>query len=269
MLNCRIIAAVAGVLTGAGCSARHTAPLVRPTASSVALTGGPAKSMVYLARTSEGVIAIDLGWWGGDRAFKNALHDLQAEPSQVTDVFLTHTHRDHIGALHLVRQAQVHVAEKELPRLTGERLHRGIVPRAVEHVKPSGLPKPNELVARTFSTDTAFVFGTDTLRAYLVSGHTAGSSVYLFRGTLFLGDAVTYSRLEGFKSARWIYSDDAGQAAANLKALWARLPQDGVNYVCTAHAHCRAYSADLLRALHAPAEVVASARQLDSRPRGR
>ena len=269
MSSSRVFVVLATALSAAACSPRHTAPLIRPSASSVALTGGPAKSMVYLARTSDGVIAIDLGWWGGERAFKDALRDLRADPSQVTDVFLTHTHRDHIGALHLVRHAQVHVSEKELPRLTGERLHQGIVPRAAEHVKPSGLPKPNELVARTFSTDTMFVFGVDTLRAYLVSGHTAGSSVYLFRGTLFLGDAVTYSRLEGFKSARWIYSDDASQAAANLKALWARLPKDGVSYVCTAHAHCRAYAADLLRELHAPADVVESTRQLDSRPHGR
>ena len=265
----RILVAVTGSLSVAACAPRHIAPLVRPSASSIALTGGPSKSMVYLARTSDGVIAIDLGWWGGERAFKDALRDLQADPSQVTDVFLTHTHRDHIGALHLVRQSRVHVATKELPRLTGERLHRGIVPRVAEHVKPSGLPKPNELAARTFSADTMFVFGADTLRAYLVSGHTAGSSAYLFRGTLFVGDAVTYSRLQGYRSARRIYSDDAGQAASNLEALWARLPNGGVNYVCTAHAHCRAYSADLLRELHAPAQVVASTRQLDSRPHGR
>jgi glyoxylase-like metal-dependent hydrolase (beta-lactamase superfamily II) len=265
----RVVTALASALAITACAPRHIAPLIEPRASAVVLTGGPAKSMVYLARTSAGVIAIDLGWWGGERAFKDALRDLQADPSQITDVFLTHTHRDHLGALHLVRQSRVHVAAKELSRLTGERLHRGIVPRAVEHVKPSGLPKPNELVARTFSSDTVFLFGADTLRAYLVSGHTAGSSVYLFRRTLFLGDAATYSRLEGYKSARWIYSDDAGQAAANLKALWTRLPKDGVDYVCTAHAHCRAYSADLLRELHAPAEVIASIRQLDSRPHER
>lgn len=40
-----------------------------------------------------------------------------------------------------------------------------------------------------FSKDTVFVFGRDTLHAFLVAGHTAGSTAYLFRGVLFVGDA--------------------------------------------------------------------------------
>jgi glyoxylase-like metal-dependent hydrolase (beta-lactamase superfamily II) len=104
-----------------------------------------------------------------------------------------------------------------------------------------------EIDVRTFSRDTAFVLGRDTLYAYLVPGHTAGSVVYLFRGVLFLGDAVTRTLWGGFASARRGYSDDARLAAANLATLWPRLPDGAVRYVCTAHAHCHSYSADFLR----------------------
>ena len=46
-----------------GCS-RAIEPLISPGESAVALTGGPNTSMIYLARTSDGVLAVDLGWWG-------------------------------------------------------------------------------------------------------------------------------------------------------------------------------------------------------------
>lgn len=96
-----------------------------------------------------------------------------------------------------------------------------------------------------------FVIGTDTLRAYTVAGHTAGTTVYLFRGILFLGDAVTYSRRRGFGPAKPRVSDDPDIAAENLERLWPRLPAGGVRYVCTAHAHCAPFSerflADVVR----------------------
>jgi glyoxylase-like metal-dependent hydrolase (beta-lactamase superfamily II) len=96
-----------------------------------------------------------------------------------------------------------------------------------------------------FSRDTTFVFGVDTLRAYLVPGHTAGSAAYLFRGTLFLGDAASASVRGRFTPARTIYSDSRRRARASLRALWARLPEGQVHQVCTAHAHCAPFTARL------------------------
>jgi glyoxylase-like metal-dependent hydrolase (beta-lactamase superfamily II) len=231
-----------------GCG-RAISPLVEPTHSAVALTGGPNTSMVYLARTADGVIAIDLGWWRSSHAVAGALRELNAVPGDVTDVFLTHSHRDHIGAWRLLRRSRFHVAAAERPLLFGERRHRGWIPRSVERVKPSGLPRPNDIDVRSFSRDTTFVFARDTLYAYLVPGHTAGSTVYLFRGVLFLGDAATHTPWGGFGPARRGYSDDPARGAASLAALWHRLPPGGVHYVCTAHAHCRAYSEELVKAM--------------------
>jgi glyoxylase-like metal-dependent hydrolase (beta-lactamase superfamily II) len=229
-----------------GCS-RATAPLVVPKQSVVALTGGPNTSMVYLARTANGVIAIDLGWWGSKRAVARALRQLDAAPSEVTDVFLTHSHRDHIGSWRLVRRSRFHVADAERPLLFGDRRHGGWIPRLAERIKPSGLPRPNEIDVQTFSGDTMFVVARDTLYAFLVPGHTAGSTVYLFRGVLFVGDAATHTPWGGFGPARRGYSDDRALGAASLAALWRRLPAGAVRYVCTAHARCRSYSEDFLR----------------------
>ncbi len=226
------------------------APVAMPptagSGSAVALSGGPNTSMVYLARVRSGVIAIDLGWWGAERSVRAALRGLGASPKDVTDVFLTHSHRDHVGAWRLVRQSRFHVAAAERATLVGERAHRGWIPRSFERLKRSGLPRRGEVDVRTFSRDTAFVFGRDTLRAYRAPGHTAGSVAYLFRGILFLGDAATYTRWGGFAPARRGYSDDARAAARSLDALWARLPRDAVHSVCTAHAKCSALTPALL-----------------------
>ncbi|MFN2564156.1 MAG: MBL fold metallo-hydrolase [Gemmatimonadaceae bacterium] len=239
----RLVTVLTAVI--AGCARPATRPVV-PSDAVVALSGGPNSSMVYLARVPGGVVAIDLGWWGAERSVRRALRDLGASPGDVTDIFLTHSHRDHVGAWRLVREGRFHLATAERQAFVGERRHRGWIPRAAERLKRSDLPREGEVDVRTFSRDTTFSFGADTLRAYVVPGHTDGSTVYLFRGILFLGDAATYTRWGGFAPARRGYSDDARIAAGNLEALWKRIPRQSVRYVCTAHAKCSALTPEFL-----------------------
>lgn len=236
-------------LAAAGCAApgRSAAPLAVPGRSAVALTGGPNASLIYAARTSAGVLLIDLGWWGHRPALARALAGLGARPGDVALVFLTHAHRDHVAAWPAVRGARFHVAAPEADRLTGRRRPRGWIPRWAERVKPARLPAPGQLDVRPFAADTVLALGADTLRAYVVPGHTVGSAAYLFRGVLFVGDAVTHTRVGGYAPARRGYSDDPRTAAASLAALWRRLPPGGVRTVCTAHARCAAFTAAFLR----------------------
>jgi hydroxyacylglutathione hydrolase len=237
-------AAVAAGLPGC---ARAVGPLVQPGCSAVALTAGPNTSMVYLARLDGAVIAVDLGWWDAPRKVRRALGELDAAPAEVTHVFLTHSHRDHVGAWRLLRRSEFHLAQGERAAFTGERRHSGWGPRVVEALKATDLPRHGELDIRTFSRDTAYVFGPDTVYAYVVPGHTAGSAVYLVRGVLFLGDAATYTPWGGFAPAVPRHSDDPALAARSLHALWGRLPAGRVHYVCTAHARCAPFSPAFLR----------------------
>lgn len=229
-----------------GACSRAIAPPISGGQSAVALTGGPNTSMIYIARTANGILAIDLGWWGHERALQHALGELGATPGDITEVFLTHAHRDHVSAWHLVRPAKFHIAAGESSRLFGETPHRGWIPALADRVKRPELPRAGELNVQTFSRDTSFVVGNDTVRAFLVPGHTAGSTVYVFRGILFLGDAATYSLLRGFAPAKRGYSDDARVAAQNLARLWPRLRFDDVRYVCTAHGSCAPLSGRLV-----------------------
>ena len=202
--------------------------------------------MTYLARTADGVLAIDLGWSANQEPLARALRTLGAGVADVRWVFLTHSHRDHVGAWPMLRHARVYIAAAEESLLVATRSHDGWIPRTMERINPTELPSGGELTVRTFSKDTTIVIGVDTLRAYLVPGHTPGSVVYLFRGVLFLGDAVTSTVSGGFAPARRGFSSDPHGAAKSLAALWPRLPPEAVRYACTAHARCAAYTTAFL-----------------------
>jgi glyoxylase-like metal-dependent hydrolase (beta-lactamase superfamily II) len=236
-----LLASVAAASVGSGCG-RAVAPLVVPRQSAVALTGGSNTSMIYLARTTDGVLAIDLGWWGQERTLARALASLGATPADVRWVFLTHSHRDHIAAWPAMRHARVYVGGAEQPLLVGAGGHGGWIPRLAERLAPSRLPGPGDLELHGIGQDTTLLLGADTLRAYPVAGHTPGSIVYLFRGVLFLGDAVTWSRWGGFAPAKRGFSADSRAAGRELARLWPRLPPGAVHYACTAHAHCAPFA---------------------------
>ena len=241
----RLLALLVAASLSNGCR-RAVAPLIAPRQAAIALTGGSNTSMIYLARTTDGVLAIDLGWWGYGGALARALDSLGATAADVRWVFLTHSHRDHIAAWPILRHARFYVGGPERPLFVGATAHRGWIPRWTEHLKATRMPRPGELELHTFAQDTVVVVGADTIRAFVVAGHTPGSVVYLFRGVLFLGDAVTYSRRGGFAPAKSGFSDNPRAGAENLARLWARLPLDAVRYACTAHARCAPFTPDFL-----------------------
>ncbi|MDQ3389200.1 MAG: hypothetical protein M3483_06825, partial [Gemmatimonadota bacterium] len=92
------------------------------------------------------------------------------------------------------------------------------------------------------SSDTLFTFGSDTVYAFLVPGHTNGSAAYLFRGVLFVGDALSYSTSRGLKEASTVFSADLVQSRASIISLWERVQRYDVKSVCTAHAKCTEFT---------------------------
>lgn len=240
---------VAAVMVGA-CAA-GIGPLREPPRATAFTTTGPWSSMVYLARTERGVVAVDLGWIGAEGELDDALRRLDADPDDVVAVFLTHSHRDHIAAWDALPDARFYLAEDELPYFHGGERHGGPVPWLVAAIDAAPRPDPGELDVRTFTGDTAIALGRDTMYAFPVPGHTPGSAAYLFRGVLFAGDAIAYTPLLGFHPAKRMYTVDVDRSRASLAALGRRLRARDARYVCTAHAKCTvpdsAFWADLVR----------------------
>jgi glyoxylase-like metal-dependent hydrolase (beta-lactamase superfamily II) len=212
---------------------------VRQPARAVAFTtGGPWRSMVYAARTDSGVVLVDLGYVGAGPWLRAKLRALAAVPADVTDVFLTHSHRDHVRAWKTVSGARFHLWAPEQPLFEGTQAHADFPSRTARNVFGHPGPRPGEVDVRPFAHDTAFSVGGDTVLAYTVPGHTAGSAAYLFRGILFVGDAVARKPLRGYGGADPFFSADARMNRQSLVALFARVPMERVRWVCNAHAKC-------------------------------
>jgi glyoxylase-like metal-dependent hydrolase (beta-lactamase superfamily II) len=221
-------------------------------------TAGPNQSMIYAVDTEDGVVLVDLGWWGADDDLRARLDRMGRDTADVVAVFLTHAHRDHIAAWTAVPHAQFYLAEGEVDEFFGESHYDGWIPKLADRLHPPRLPERGEVDVVPFASDTAFVFGADTVRVFLVPGHTDGSSAYLVRGVLFAGDAIGHVPVAGFRPARRGFSDDTELAAENLGLLFERLEAYDVDAVCTAHAHCGAFT-DAFRAKILPARASPSA----------
>ena len=230
--------AAALLLAATGACTLNLRQVQDPPRSVAMATAYPWNSMVYLARTDSGVVAIDLGWSGAGRALRRGLRRMGASAEEVEAVFLTHSHRDHIGGWREVRGARFHVAAAEVPLLGGAAHHADLPSRAGERLAGNPAPWHGEVEVHAFAGDTAFAFGRDTVRAFSVPGHTAGSAAYLFRGVLFVGDAVAYSYLSGFRPAFRVFTDDPARSRASMASLWERVRPYAPQWVCTAHAKC-------------------------------
>jgi glyoxylase-like metal-dependent hydrolase (beta-lactamase superfamily II) len=202
-------------------------------------TAWPWESLIYAARTDDGrVFVVDLGWRGAERALERGLARIGARPADVTDVFITHSHRDHIAAWTAVRQARFHLAEAEVPLFVGEMRHADLPSRVSAATTGPPGPWSGEVAIRPFSRDTAFAFGADTVWAFLVPGHTSGSTAYLYRRVLFAGDAISRPYHTGYGQGMGIFTADREANRAALVSLFERIRPYGVEWVCTAHGKC-------------------------------
>ncbi|HEU0302833.1 MAG TPA: MBL fold metallo-hydrolase [Longimicrobium sp.] len=232
----RVLPLLAGLAAAGGCT-MNLRQVEGPDASAVP-TFWPYQSLVFAARTADGVFVVDLGWSRGGRALRRTLAAIGARPEDVTDVFLTHGHRDHIMGWPAVRHARFHLMQAEVPLFLGQLGHADLPSRAARAAVGDVGPWPGEVDVRPFSGDTAFVLGADTIRAFVVPGHTPGSTAYLYRGVLFAGDAISRPYHTGFGPGMGIFTTDRAANRAALASLFERIRPYDVRWVCTAHGKC-------------------------------
>jgi len=122
-------------------------------------------------------IAIDAD---DDRAIvEREMSQLKIDPAEVRGVFLTHSDRDHVGALSLFPNARVYLSKDEVPMITGQKKRFFFMQNSI----------PTAYTALSDGEQVA-VEGVK-IAAIATPGHTPGSMSYLVEGRyLFTGDTL-------------------------------------------------------------------------------
>jgi glyoxylase-like metal-dependent hydrolase (beta-lactamase superfamily II) len=230
-------------------SCTHDLGLIDESRAVALTTTGPWASMIYLARTDSGLIVIDLGWVGAERTIKKGLARLGADASDVKFVFLTHAHDDHTYGWRYFPGSAFVLGGADVDFFTGKRTYRELLPRIGNRLGGGESSGRGSVRIIDIGSDTSFVLGADTLRAFRVPGHTPGSMAYEFRKTLFMGDAINWRPWTGFRGTRREFSENEVQSRASILDLFARLDSSRVRTACSSHAKCARFDDRFRRAV--------------------
>lgn len=152
---------------------------------------------------------------GSARAIERTLEDFDADLGDVTRVFLTHGHADHLGGLGRLEKVAVSAHGDERDRIKEE----------------------GHQVNRSLADGSDVVLGDYTVRAFHVPGHTEGSMVYEVEGVLVMGDVVIAQRDGSLEPPPERYSDDPAESDRSVRALARQLDEGEVEVEWIAPAH--------------------------------
>jgi hydroxyacylglutathione hydrolase len=186
---------------------------------------------MYGARAGDKVILFDAGIDDEGPALDALLGALQATRDDVTDVFLTHGHFDHVQASPLCKKARIHVGVADVAMLAGRARTEPFLPRTLSRwVWPP--PRFEADAPYRGREELPLPDGTKVL-AIPLPGHTPGSYLLVYDGVLIAGDSLQISDGK-LTFADPYFSMDMEANRANVRALQV----EGVEMVCTGHQGC-------------------------------
>jgi glyoxylase-like metal-dependent hydrolase (beta-lactamase superfamily II) len=207
----------------------------------------------YGARTSDGrVLLFDAGADPEGRGLDALLGALKATREDVSDIFFTHGHGDHIAAAPLCPRARLHggIGDSDMMSKRGP-----VVPQFARFMGLV-LPVPAVMLTDAFlgRAEVPVASGKNVV-AVPFGGHTPGSMLYLYEGVLFAGDSMNFEK-DKLTPAFAPFSVDTRLNRQNIAALPSLLKLEDVKVVCTGHGGCTP-EADTKRMLD---EIIGKAR---------
>jgi glyoxylase-like metal-dependent hydrolase (beta-lactamase superfamily II) len=188
----------------------------------------------YVARNGERVLLFDTGADPEGRGLDAALATLHASREDVSDIFVTHGHGDHIAAVTLCPRARVHAGAADAPMIA----KRGSFAPSSARIFSYLMPVPPAAVTDSLTAAGEIPVGEgEPVRVLPFPGHTPGSVAYVWRGVLFVGDSMNYEK-DRLTAAFAPFTVDTGENRRRIAGLPAVLPLDEIHVVCTGHAGC-------------------------------
>ncbi len=172
---------------------------------------------------------------GNDPDAKLVLAELArrgARREDVKAIFLTHGHWDHTGGCHQFPGAEMMALAPDVPLAAGAASSRGLLTRLRTNPGEKAVK-----VTRVLADGETVRVGALAVRVLAVPGHTEGSAAYLADGVLYLGDSATTRSDGGLTGAARVFSDDVARNRASLRALRARLRDEGLRVDVLAPSH--------------------------------
>jgi hydroxyacylglutathione hydrolase len=213
---------------------RHQASAPQPAAAGIVRVRNLFTDL-YGVRVGDRVVVFDGGIDGEGKALDALLAGLGGSSRDaVTDVFLTHGHFDHVAESPLCRRARIHLGRADVDMLAGRAPSEPRAARWLSIVAPTG---PIEATAPLDGLTTIPLGEGKEVVALPLPGHTPGSYVYLYEGTLIAGDSLQIDgdRLE---LALPFVSVDPEQNRRGVAGLRSALAGRAVDTVCTGHYAC-------------------------------
>lgn len=186
----------------------------------------------YLLPATGGAALVDCGDDANGAVILAELKKRSLGPADVTAIFLTHGHPDHVAACHLFPNAQVYAFEGDVALAAGTAKSLGPLPRFF-----ATPPEKRIKVTKTLTDGEAVPVGDRQVIAFSVPGHTPGSASFLSGGVLMMGDNATVETSGALRPAMWLFSDDQQQNRKSLGELAAKLQQRGDKVDTIAYGH--------------------------------
>ena len=134
-------------------------------------------------------------------------------------MLITHGHPDHYAAAPRFTKAAIHAGSGDLSMLRGDTSHYATFGKVMAAVMP--LPPAPQMISALRGGEQLDFDGAH-FQVVATPGHSPGSVMFLYDTILFTGDSLMRKH-DGLAVAPSLFSEDAGQNRASLRAL-AALP---------------------------------------------
>lgn len=134
---------------------------------------------IYLYKTENGYICFDTAY--DHSKLTRELEKLNIKPTEITDVFLTHSDHDHVRGLGLFSNAKLYIGKKEEPLFIGKKRRLFLIYKSPKIIRKINLLDDNHEI----------VIDGVKIRTIYSTGHTIGHVCYLIDDTyLITGDSI-------------------------------------------------------------------------------